>query len=301
MKTILLGEAILQFLKQGRVELLWAEHTVRGYEIKLRLLHRYFGNMPVHQITPADVRAWRQWIASKPCQRRRGEPIGEVSLYHYSNAARVFWNYLHTQGYAVFDPEQILLRKPKMPERRFLNETDLLRLLEAPSMTCKTGIRNRAILEVMFSTGMRLSELCQVDRQDVNFSLNPAEITIRGKGGKQRVVFLSPRAVRYLQLWLKRHPDTCEALFTTVYGDEPQRMSLRALHNAVKKCARRAGLEMSAHTMRHTFSTYMLNHGVDLYALMKMLGHAQLTTTQVYLHVTNPSLREMHKKGMVLD
>ncbi len=187
---------------------------------------------------------------------------------------------------------------------KVLRIEELERLLVAPEMVSKTGVRDRAILELFFSTGMRLSELASLNRRDVN--LTTREMSIRGKRSKVRVVFVSPRAANALEQYLDTRVDHLVPLFVAhpdrlanaLPPGEEFRLSTSSIYKLVKHYARLAGIvsDPSPHILRHTFATDLLRNGCDLRSVQEMLGHQNVSTTQIYTHVTHPQLKRSHQK-----
>lgn len=199
-------------------------------------------------------------------------------------------------------PDKIDL--PKVPERqvKFLNGEEVDRLLNSPSLSTIQGKRDKAILEVLFSTGLRVSELVSLNRDKVD--LDRREFGIVGKGGKARVVFLSQRAVDWLIKYLNERKDHFKPLFIRHKGhvepvtpDEKMRLTPRSIQRLIKKYSHKVRLPIDAtpHVMRHSFATDLLNAGADIRSVQEMLGHKNISTTQIYTHVTNKQLREIHE------
>jgi len=189
---------------------------------------------------------------------------------------------------------------PQIPERqiKIVEYDDVERLLNAPQGGSLKSLRDRAILETLFSTGMRVSELCSLDRF---INLSRGEITIRGKGEKLRVVFLSDRARAAIKNYLDKRQDADEPLFISIsHGKDPKilgRINPRTVQRLVNKYARAAGItgKVTPHQLRHQFATDLLLNGADLRSVQELLGHSNISTTQIYTHVTNRELKEVHK------
>lgn len=221
-------------------------------------------------------------------------------------ALRAFLKYLLViEELDIMSPDQIILGKSSDRVPKVLNEEQMDRFFDVQDLNKKSGVRDRAILETLFSTGLRVSELVALNKDDVN--LQSGEFTVIGKGGKARTVFLSPSATDWLKRYLATRNDAFNPLFVRYSGKkmdegdfdgESLRLTPRSIQRLVKKYARRAGISVDAtpHTLRHTFATGLLREGADLRSVQEMLGHSNVSTTQIYTHVTNKQLKDTHKK-----
>jgi site-specific recombinase XerD len=204
----------------------------------------------------------------------------------------------------VYSPDCVKRFKEEQRKVKVLYADDLKRLLQAPDTSTKAGKRDRAILQLFFSTGLRLIELRSLNRKDLNFQTQ--QISVRGKRGKVRIVFLSGEAIAALQEYLDIRLDHLDPLFINYLDKaleemppgESFRLSCNNIYRIVKKYALAAGIvsDPSPHTLRHSFATNLLSNGADLRSVQELLGHKDLSTTQIYTHVTNPQLKEVHKK-----
>ena len=270
--------------------------TRENYEQYLRV----FINMShVHSpkdITQEAVRNFRISLA----RPQRG-PFGEKNLKkitqsYYVIAIRNFLKYLVKRGIKTLPPETIELPKVVRGDIETLNYNELELLLRASKGDNLRSLRDRAILETLFSTGLRLSELCNLNR---SIDLSRGEISVRGKGDKLRVVFLSSGAKQTLKKYLNKREDINEALFISLSrsGNVIGRITPRAVQRAVGLRGRQAGIpkKVHVHQLRHSFATDLLINGADLRSVQELLGHANISTTQVYTHITNKELREVHE------
>src|SRR3989344_5261316 len=216
-----------------------------------------------------------------------------------------YLKYLAKNDYEVFSPDKIEL--PKIPERQIsiIEYKDLERLLESPNGSDLRALRDKALLETLFSTGLRISEICALNRR---FDIERGEITVRGKGGKLRVVFLSSRAKQAIKNYLAKRSDAEEALFVSLSGRQKSlpagrqakvvgRIITRTIQRLIDFYSRKAGIseKIHPHTLRHLFATDLLMGGADLRSVQELLGHANVSTTQIYTHLTNKELREIHQ------
>lgn len=221
-------------------------------------------------------------------------------------AIRAFLKYLVVeQNLAVLSPEKIILGKSEDRVPKVLNPDQMKRLFEVQDLSKRSGLRDRAILETLFSTGLRVSELVKLNRDDVN--LNSGEFTVVGKGRKARVVYLSPAAIDWIKKYLGTRKDPFKSLFIRYsgknmpdndYEGESLRLTVRSVQRLVKKYTKKGGISVDAtpHTLRHTFATGLLSEGADLRSVQELLGHSNVSTTQIYTHLTNAQLRDVHKK-----
>ena len=272
----------------------------RYLESFLDFLSHYFGRetskIEAERISSEAVREFRLSLNRR--ESRKGAPLSKKTQSYYLIALRNFLKYLAKSDVEVLNPDKIELPKIEPREINVISWNELERLLNSIASDSLRGLRDRAILEMLFSTGLRVSELVGLDRRDVN--LEKDEFTIRGKGKKLRLVFLSKRAKESLRAYLKARNDVSEALFVSVAknaGKEPTRLSPRSIQRIVGKRAREAGIteKVTPHTLRHMFATDLLQNGADLRSVQMLLGHAQVSTTQVYTHITDTELKEIYK------
>lgn len=239
-------------------------------------------------ITEAAVRDFRLALARRNLKK--------ITQSYYVIALRNFLKYLSKRDIGALSAEKIEL--PKIPERQIevLEYDDLSRLLQAPKGANLRDLRDKAILELFFSTGLRLSELCNLKRY---IDFERGELSVQGKGGKIRVVFLSPGAKDAIKKYLAKRGDADEALFISVdkSGNAIGKITPRSVQRMVDRRAKEAGIpkKIHAHQLRHSFATDLLINGADLRSVQALLGHANVSTTQIYTHLTNKELREIHK------
>jgi len=263
-----------------------------NYKRYLDRFIKFSGIKDIDDITESSIRAFRVHLA-EPEQN-----LKKRTQAYYVIAIRNLLKYLTVHDYDVVSPDKIEL--PKVPTRQIniIRYEDLERLLTAPEGGSLRTLRDRAILEILFSTGLRVSELCALDRF---IDIDRGELTIRGKGEKLRVVFLSERARKALKEYLKKRTDAEEAMFISLsHAKAPKilgRVVPRTVERLVSKYARAAGItgKVTPHQLRHQFATDLLSNGADLRSVQELLGHSSITTTQIYTHVTNRELREIHK------
>lgn len=291
-----------QFLEYLEIERGRSVKTVENYD---RYLERFFAFAKVKDpkdLTEEQVREFRLYLNRQAGTKVGGrmEPMKRRTQNYYLIALRAFLKYLRKRGVGSLNPERIELAK--VPERSLdlISEAELRRLLSAPKVNTLEGKRDRAILELLFSTGLRISELCGLSIDDVDLSRD--EFSVRGKGDKVRVVFLSAEAKDAIRNYLDARKDMDDALFVR-YGKKAHlgsdaRVTPRTVQRLLKHYAAEAGItrKVTPHVIRHSFATDLLSNGADLRSVQALLGHAHIGTTQVYTHVTDAHLREVHKK-----
>lgn len=291
-----------QFLEHIELERGRSVKTIENYD---RYLTRYFKQMgikDVSDITEQNVRDFRIWLNRQP--GTAGDSMKRRTQNYYLIALRAYLKFLRKRDVPALSPEKIDLAK--LPERHLdlISPAELDRLIRAADGTTERSLRDRAILELFFSTGLRVSELCSLDN---DLDLSRDEFSVRGKGDKVRVVFLSDAAKAAVRAYLKARRDMSEALFvnTSTIGTkkgekvrDATRLSPRAIEMMIKTYAAKAGItkKVTPHVLRHSFATDLLSNGADIRSVQQLLGHASINTTQIYTHVTDAHLREVHKK-----
>ncbi|MDA8596766.1 tyrosine-type recombinase/integrase [Candidatus Pacebacteria bacterium] len=291
-----------QFLEYLEIERGRSIKTVENYDRYLTKFLAYAKTDDPKKLTEDLVREFRLWLNRQDGTKvgRRMEPMKRRTQNYYLIALRAFLKYLRKRNVESLNPERIELAK--VPERSLdlISPAELDRLMKAPDTKEITGLRDRAILELLFSTGLRISELTNLSIDDVDLTRD--EFSVRGKGDKIRVVFLSDTAKQAIKAYLKERKDMNDALFVQ-YGKNAKaakdlRLSPRAVQRLLKTYAAKAGItrKVTPHVIRHSFATDLLSNGADLRSVQALLGHANIATTQVYTHVTDKHLREVHKK-----
>lgn len=291
-----------QFLEYIEIERGRAVKTVENYD---RYLTRYFaqaGIKKIADISERNVREFRLWLNRQP--GAKNDSMKRRTQNYYMIALRAFLKFLRKRDIDAVSPEKIELAK--LPERQIdlITAAELARLIRAPREAFKKEIvpekalkylRDTAILELLFSTGLRISELCALN---ADIDLSRDELSVRGKGEKVRVVFLSEDAKEAVRTYLKARKDMEEALFVDGRPKAPHRITPRDIQRHLKGYVAQAGITriVTPHTMRHAFATDLLSNGADIRSVQQLLGHASINTTQIYTHITDAHLREVHKK-----
>lgn len=264
-------------------------------------------NLKPHELTPGHIWNYRLHLSRKTDSR--GKYIKKTTQNYYLIALRNLVSYFAAKDIISLPADKISL--PKLTDKdkkiKFLHYDQVEKLMSMPDASTPEGVRDRAILEALFSTGMRVSELTSLNirlfnvKNIVENKISDLEITITGKGGSARTVYFSKRALEWLGKYLKTRKDMCPPLFINYRRDKKDaehRLTTRSVERLVKKYTTMAGLPVDAtpHTLRHSFATDLLEQGADMRSVQEMLGHKNIVTTQIYTHVTNPHLREIHRK-----
>lgn len=297
--------ALLTFLEHLEVERNVSQLTIRNYGHYLRRFAEWFGqegHTDLTQLDPDVMRKYRLYLARYVDDQ--GRTLSKKTQSYYIIALRSWLKWLTKNDVPVLHPEKIDLPKAESRSMKFLNIDQIERLLSQPSLSTPQGLRDKAMLEVLFSTGLRVSELVSLNRDQVD--ITRGEFGVIGKGRRPRVVFLSPRAGKWLQQWLDSREDNWRPVFVRFSQAKPDlladgedmRLTTRSVQRFVDGYCRRAKLpvKITPHGIRHSFATDLLFNGAGLRDVQEMLGHKNIATTQIYTHVTQPQLRKIHEK-----
>lgn len=298
-----------EFLEYLEIEKGAAQRTIENYEHYLSRFFEYGKVKSPSDITDTSVREFRLWLNRQPVGGKRAleKTISKKTQNYYMIALRVFLKYLARMDVKSMPTDKIELAKVGQRAIDLITKNELDRLLKSPSGNNLKDLRDKAILELLFSTGLRVSELISLN---TDIDLNSDEISIRGKGGKVRVVFLSDIAKQAVKKYLVARKDLSEALFIQVENNigkrktketklkESKALTRRSVERIVKIHAVKAGISkrVTPHVIRHCFATDLLSNGADLRSVQTILGHSDISTTQIYTHVTDKHLRDIHKK-----
>ncbi len=288
-----------QFLEYLEIERGRAVKTIENYDHYLSRFFEYAQIKDTGAITEEKVREFRLWLNRQPGTNK--DSMKRRTQNYYLIALRAYLKFLRKRDIPSLSPEKIELAK--VPERHLdlISPLELDRLLKATDGESEKALRDKAILEMLFSTGLRVSELCSLDS---DLDLSRDDFPIRGKGDKVRVVFLSDAAKAATRAYLKARTDMEPALFVSAARKSetkkriPTRLTPRSIELLIKTYATKAGItkKVTPHVMRHSFATDLLSNGADIRSVQALLGHASINTTQIYTHVTDSHLREVHKK-----
>ena len=301
---ISLSALIDQFLEYLEIEKNCSKLTIRDYRHYLEIFNNWFTttqkDKTIKDLDLPTVRKYRVYLANR--EDKKGLTLKRVTQNYYVIALRSFLRFLIKNDHATLEPSKIDLPKTESRSLKFLERDQIDRLVTLIDTSKEDGIRDRAIFELLFSTGLRVSELVKLNHNQIN--LDRREFGVIGKGGRARVVFVSDRAEEWITRYLKERKDKFKPLFIRYSGriieddnGERMRLTARSIERIVKKYVRIARLpvDASVHTLRHSFATDLLTNGADLRSVQEMLGHKNIATTQIYTHVTNKQLRDVHK------
>ncbi len=300
-----LPQLVIEFLEYLEIEKNLSPLTIRDYRHYLdNFIAWSNANSPI--IKPSDmtielVRKYRVYLAHYNSPNGN-LPIKKVTQNYYVIALRSFLKYLIRKDLPVVSPDKIDLPKTESRSLKFLDRDQLDRLLSQPDISTDRGMRDKALMEMLFSTGLRVSELCRLNKDQIN--VERREFGVIGKGQRARVVFLSDRAVLWLERYLEKRVDSFQPLFIRYAGNqepvingEKMRLTPRSVQRILDKYVRKARLPVKAtpHVLRHSFATDLLMNGADLRSVQELLGHKNVSTTQIYTHITNRHLQDVHK------
>lgn len=300
---------LTDFLEYCEVEKGLLATSVRNYAV---FLHKFFAwleqndleGLTPENLTEEHITKYRVWLSRLPNSvRKASHGLTPSTQTRYLIALRAFLSFFHEKNIPALPTEKVKLPRERRERLvKFLTLEQVEKLLAAPPADTLQGLRDRAILETLFSTGLRVAELIALDRRNLAEAKGSEdfELGIIGKGGHPRTVYFSRRALSWLRRYLDRRADTQEALFVRFSGpkDAPRRLTIRSVEAVVGKYSKIAGtpLLVTPHTLRHSFATDLLNQGVDIRIVQEFLGHRHIATTQVYTHVTNKRLRDIHRR-----
>ena len=278
---------VRQFISYLQVEKNYSNHTIQNYGSDLEYFLNFIGKIPV---TKVDYQLLRKYLA-----HLRGQQLKPRSLARKLSTLRSFYKYLFREG-IIQDSPAALLMSPKLdkPLPKFISEDEMVALIEAPDTKTTFGKRDRAILETLYSTGIRVSELVGLNIGDVDLIGNVARV--RGKGKKERLVPIGNKAVKAIKVYLDDRPERPEAMFL---NKNKTRLTRRSVNNIAEKYIKQTSCSkgISPHVLRHSFATHLLDHGADLRSVQELLGHVNLSTTQIYTHVSTDKLKKVYDKA----
>lgn len=295
------GKAKTDFLEYLELEQNRSQKTIRNYDHYLTRLLDYAGDIRVTDIDAKLIRNWRLWL--NRLGTNNSDELGAATTNYHLIALRSFLKFCAKRDIPALAADKIELARTKRKQVTWLNEDELERVFAQPDMNTLAGARDRALLELLFSSGLRVSELVGLDRGHIN--LKRREFTVRGKGQKDRPVFISAEAAEWIQKYLDMRQDNTRPLFIRFAGNKKvdlsgnyHRLTARSVQRLVAHYALLAGItkHVSPHTLRHSFATNLLMNGADLRSVQAMLGHSNIATTQIYTHVTDPHLKSVHEQ-----
>jgi len=294
-------KAKTDFLEYLEIEQNRSQKTIANYDHYLTRLIDFAGDISVADIDPELIRKWRLWL--NRLGSNTSDELSALTLNYHLIALRSFLKFCAKRNIDAISADKIELARTRRKQVTFLNEDELESLFAQPKIDTIIGLRDRAILELLFASGLRVSELVGLDRGHIN--LKRREFMVRGKGQKDRLVFVSQSAADWLEKYLEKRPDNAKPLFIRYSGIKKvdlsgnyQRLTARSIQRMIARYALLAGItkHVSPHTMRHSFGTDLLMNGADLRTVQVMLGHSNISTTQIYTHITDPHLKSAYEK-----
>lgn len=300
-EVMLFAKAKTDFLEYMEIEQNRSQKTIQNYDHYLTRLVDFAGDISIGDIDTELIRKWRLWL--NRLGTNTSDELGKSTQNYHLIALRSFLKYCAKRDIPALTADKIELARTRRKQVTFLNEDELERLFAQPDLKTISGMRDRAILELLFSSGLRVSELAGLNKDQIN--LKRREFMVRGKGQKDRPIFISAEAADWVEQYLNMRQDTAKPLFIRYSGNKQvdlsgnfHRLTPRSIQRLVARYALLAGItkHVSPHTLRHSFATDLLMNGADLRSVQAMLGHSNIATTQIYTHVTDPHLRAVHEK-----
>ena len=296
-----LSDTIIEFLEYLEVEQNRSQKTIYNYHLYLMRLVDFGGDVDVANITTETLRKYRLWL--NRFKDQNGDELSIITQSYHLIALRSFLKFCVKNNIKTLAPEKVELPRTKRKQVTFLSPEELESLFAQPDVSTTIGLRDRTMLELLFSGGLRVSELVSLNRDQANTKRR--EFTVRGKGQKDRPIFMSNSTAQWLDEYLKDRKDSSPALFIRYGGNKESdnsgdflRLSPRSIQRIIARYAKLAGItkKVSPHTLRHSFATDLLMNGADIRSVQTMLGHSDISTTQIYTHVTDAHLKEVHQK-----
>lgn len=298
-----ISEALTDFLEHLEVEGGRSPKTITNYQLYLERFIDFAGDITVDKITSEVIRRYRLWL-NRYKNETTNEELSLITQSYHLIALRGFLTYLSRRDITSLAADKIILPKTARKQVTFLQYDEVVRMINQIPTDTEAGLRDRAIVELLFSSGLRVSELVNLNRDHINLSRR--EFMVRGKGQKDRPVFISKSAAEHVLSYLDARTDSLPALFlsysrrnaTPNLSGDYRRLSARSIQRMISQYARLAGItkHVSPHTMRHSFATDLLMNGADLRSVQSLLGHSNISTTQVYTHVTDQHLKDIHER-----
>lgn len=297
-----ISELLFDFIEHLEVEGGRSAKTAENYKLYLERFVEFTDDVDVAKITPEIVRKYRLWL--NRYKNNNNEELATITQSYHLIALRGFLHYLSGRDISSLSPDKIILPKVTKKQVTFLYNDEIVRLIEKIDTTTEQGLRDRAIIELLFSSGLRVSELVALNKDHINTKRR--EFMVRGKGQKDRPIFMSQTAAEHINNYLEQRKDSLPALFISYSrnaGDPStngnyRRLTARSIQRMLSHYARLAGItkHVSPHTMRHSYATDLLMNGADIRSVQSMLGHSNISTTQIYTHVTDEHLRDVYEQ-----
>ncbi len=296
-----LSELVMDYIEHLEVEGGRSAKTAENYKLYIERFIEFTDNTTVEKITTEMIRKYRLWL--NRYKNDNDDELAIITQSYHLIALRGFLKYLSQRDIAALSPDKIILPKVSRKQVTFLHYDEVERMLDVIPLDDEVGLRDRAIIELLFSSGLRISELVNLNRDHINTTRR--EFMVRGKGQKDRPVFIGEAAAQRVDDYVHARLDNLPPLFlnysrhnTVTTSGDYRRLSARSIQRLISQYAKLAGItkHVSPHTMRHSYATDLLMNGADIRSVQSMLGHSSITTTQVYTHVTDEHLREVYEK-----
>ena len=297
-----LSQLKTDFLEYLEIEKNRSQKTIENYDHYLTRLLDFAGDITIQELNDDLIRKWRIWLNRLGTNTK--EELDKSTQNYHLIALRGFLKYCQKRNLNSLPSERIELASVKRKQVTFLNRDELNKLFNKPKINDVIGLRDKSILELLFSSGLRVSELISLNKDSINFEKK--EFVIRGKGQKDRPVFVSDEAVKWIKEYLSKRQDQTKALFIQYsnHQNKPdnsgnyKRLTTRSVQRLVNQYALMAGINkhVSPHVLRHSFATNLLMNGADIRSVQTMLGHSNIATTQIYTHITDAHLKEVYQK-----
>jgi site-specific recombinase XerD len=296
-----ISELLTDFLEHQEIEQNRSQKTIENYHHYLMRMVDFTDDCDISKLDAEMVRKWR--LNLNRTTDSAGQPLSKTTQNYHLIALRSFLKYLAKRDIKALSSDKIELAKVARPQVGFLDNAEVTRLVGAIDTSTPVGLRDRALIEMLFSGGLRVSELVNLDRDHIN--LERREFMVRGKGQKDRPIFISPSAANWIKLYLDSRRDNYVPLFIHYSGSKSSlddgrytRLTPRSVQRLIKRYSKQAGItkDVTPHTLRHSFATDLLMNGADLRSVQALLGHANISTTQVYTHITDPQLKSVHER-----
>lgn len=301
MANLPVSELVTDFLEHLEIEQNRSAKTISNYAHYLYRLIDFCDDCDIAKLDAEMVRQWRLHL--NRFKDDRGNELTKTTQNYHLIALRSFLKYLAKRDIMALDSAKIELAKVVRPKVTFLEAAEVERMLGVIDTTNPIGMRDRAVVELLFSGGLRVSELVDLNRDHIN--LERREFMVRGKGQKDRPIYISPQAADWIDRFLKTRSDNYKPLFIHYSGSQNglddgmyTRLTVRSVQRLVKRYAQAAGItkDVTPHTLRHSFATDLLINGADIRSVQGLLGHANIATTQIYTHITDPQLKAVHEQ-----
>jgi site-specific recombinase XerD len=301
MAALPLSTLVTDFLEHLEIEQNRSQKTIANYDHYLQRLVEFADDCDIAKLDAEMIRQWRLHL--NRTKDSQGHELTKTTQNYHLIALRSFLKYLAKRDILALDSAKIELAKVARPQVTFLEPEEVDRLLSAIDTSTPIGLRDRAVIELLFSGGLRVSELAGLNRDHIN--LDRREFMVRGKGQKDRPIFISPQAAGWIGRYLATRKDSGQPLFIHYSGTQDDadggmytRLTVRSVQRLVKRYSKAAGItkDVTPHTLRHSFATDLLINGADLRSVQGLLGHANIATTQIYTHITDPQLKAVHER-----